>query len=260
MDSSLSKIETPEDQELRQKQGELAQATAELAELELELATLQAEITAFEGRYSQLVGKQYAELDDLEAKIAEIIARQHPDDPPSQRAAAAARSKATESAEAVGDVVNESQVKSSFRPSDELKQLFREVAKAVHPDLANGDKDRRRRERVMAEANIAYENGDEDRLRQLLNDWKSSPETVQGEGVGADLIRIIRTIALVRKRMAAIEADLDAQRRCDMHVLMVKVEDARDDGRDLLGDISAQLDIDIKNARGRLSKIDSGHD
>ena len=49
-----------------------------------------------------------------------------------------------------------------------LKKLYREIAKRIHPDLATDEKDRARRHKLMAEANRAYEDGDEARIVQLL--------------------------------------------------------------------------------------------
>jgi hypothetical protein len=47
----------------------------------------------------------------------------------------------------------------------------------------------------MAEANRAYEEGDEERLRVILQEWEGSPESVKGDGPGAELVRVIRKIA-----------------------------------------------------------------
>ncbi|MGQ9555648.1 MAG: exonuclease domain-containing protein [Anaerolineae bacterium] len=61
----------------------------------------------------------------------------------------------------------------------ELKALYREVAKLVHPDLATDQVERERRTRVMAEANAAYERGDVETLRRILREWKPRPEVVE---------------------------------------------------------------------------------
>jgi hypothetical protein len=42
----------------------------------------------------------------------------------------------------------------------------------------------------MAEANAAYEKGDETRLHAILQEWESSSEAVKGDGVVAELVRI----------------------------------------------------------------------
>ena len=43
-------------------------------------------------------------------------------------------------------------------------------------------------------------------MRSILADWESSPESVEGEGVGPELIRVIRKIAQIQRRLVEIEA------------------------------------------------------
>jgi DnaJ-class molecular chaperone len=56
-----------------------------------------------------------------------------------------------------------------FKPSDDLKRLYREIAKRIHPDLATDDAERAKRNQLMAEVNRAYADGDEARLRAILD-------------------------------------------------------------------------------------------
>ena len=77
-------------------------------------------------------------------------------------------------------------------PSEGLKKLYREVAKQIHPDLSGDEEDKNRREKLMTEANLAFENGNDEKLRQILRECESSPESVKGQGIAAELIRTIR--------------------------------------------------------------------
>src|SRR5208282_1533977 len=116
-----------------------------------------------------------------------------------------ARAQAAESGAASHSKAAESK---EFTPSPELKSLYREVAKRVHPDLATDDADRRQREHLMTEANRAYENGDAEGLRRIFQEYESSPDTVRGTGVAADLVRILRQLKQVRNRLARIEEEI----------------------------------------------------
>ncbi len=69
-----ARLLNPEEEELARKQSQLADLEAELAERELVRATLQADLAALEKRYLDVVGRRYAELDRLEAQIAEVQA------------------------------------------------------------------------------------------------------------------------------------------------------------------------------------------
>ena len=198
MSAGLTKWQTPEEQELSRKLAELTTLKATLAQRELDLATLQAELHAFERRYLRTVGAGYAELDEIEAQIAEALARLNPEDKKAQQQASQSRSRAHESSQAAGAVDAGAVIE--FKPSDSLKRLYREIAKRIHPDLATDEKDRARRHKLMAEANRAYEEGDEARLQAILREWELSPESVKGDGAGAELVRVIRKIAQIEQR------------------------------------------------------------
>ena len=115
--------------------------------------------------------------------------------------AADARARANESAHESKIIQETAGHGEKFKPSDDLKKLYRDVAKSLHPDLATDDDDRARRQRFMAEANQAYEEGNETRLREILREWESSPDAIKGDGVAAELIRVIRKIAQVQERL-----------------------------------------------------------
>ncbi len=244
---------TPEEEELRSRQAELDQLEASLYEAEVQLATLRAELQAFEGRYLRVVGVKIAELDDIEAEIVELIARRRPQDPDAKVAANRARARARESSEASAGAASREPAR--FQPSAEMKQLYRDVAKRVHPDLVADPRERSRRNALMARANAAYAAGDRDALATILRDAAMSAEAVQGEGVAFELVRVLRKISQVRRRLRAIEKEQTALRESDMFRLKQQVEEAADQGRDMLADIAAQLDTKIEGAQGRLRRL-----
>ena len=147
---------SPEEEELQRKHGELASIRVALAERELELADLRAQLKAFEGQYLREVGVLYAELDDWDARTAELEARLESSASARERAARA-RKRADDTHEATH---GEASKTPNFQPSADLKNLFRDAAKRIHPDFAKDDADRERRTRFMAQANEAYSRGD----------------------------------------------------------------------------------------------------
>lgn len=88
----------------------------------------------------------------------------------------------------------------------------------------------------MTEANQAYESGDEEKLKAILQNWESSPESVQGEGIAVELIRLIRKIAQCRQRLIAIEKEIELLEDTELYQLREQVISARDLGQDLLAD------------------------
>jgi hypothetical protein len=237
----------PEEDELRTKRLELELIEKELVEKELQLAGLRAELAEFERLYLQIVGVLYAELDEIEARIAELIAHQNPLNPDAQNTAREARRKAAESHSAVGELAL--QVAKNFRPSPELKNLYREVARRIHPDLATNEADRARRQRFMAQANRAYEEGDEARLKAILEEYESSPEAVVGEGIGAELVRVIRKIAQVKRRLGEIDEEMERVTTSELAQLKSQVDKATKEGRDLLQEMAESVRAEISKAK-----------
>ena len=236
---------SPEEQELARKRQELAILQAELTDRELSLANLRAGLAAFEGRYLREVGALYAELDDWNAKIAEFAAKAEGSEE-ARATASEARAHADESyAAAHGDA---SRVE-DFSPSPELKKLFKDVVNQIHPDRAANEIDRALRNRLMAEANLAYKRQDKDALRRILEEYNSSPESVKGDGSAADLQRVLLQIGRISKRLAEIEAEVAELTASEIALLMAKVEIAMATGRDLLAEMKRDILYRISLAR-----------
>jgi hypothetical protein len=257
----LEKVLTPEEEELRRKQAVLVELEARLADRELELASFLADLVHFERRYLQIVGRRYAILDDLKAKIAEALARQNPKNPEVREQARQARSRAEESARAAGqekpgEPLPEATDSSPKREQPEsLRSLYRKAAKLLHPDLTLDEEERKIRHRLMAELNEAYKRGDEQRIRDILQEWHACPESVSGDGPGAELIRVIRKIAQVEKRLQAITAEIANLRQGELFKLKEQVEEADANGRDLLKELAERLDRDIAQAKEELNRV-----
>ena len=254
MSTGVDRRLSPEEEELAKKREELALLQADLADRELYLTNLQVEISAFDRRYRRQVGVLYAELDEWNAKIAELVA----EDERTEEAWSAATQARTQAAESHSAVQSEAAEASDFTPSAELKSVYREVAKRVHPDLATDEADRRNRERFMKEANRAYEQGDVDEMRKILDEYESSPETVKGTGVAADLVRVIRQVKQIRSRLAQIELEIASLVDSDIAKLKAKAEAASAKGLDLLAEMAEDVKSRVDVARRRFEVRSAG--
>ena len=257
MNSEIARHISPQERELAEKRQELAILQAELTERELSAANLRAELGAFEGRYLREVGLLYAELDDWNARIAELAAEASGTEQ-AKSTATDARARAEESRAAAHD---EAAGATDFSPSPELKRLFREVVKLVHPDNATDEADRAVRNKLMTEANLAYRLGDADALRRILEEYKSSPESIKGGGTAADLQCVIRQIERIVKRLAEIESEVAELTSSEIAKLMATAETARAKGRNLLAemkkDVLHRVDLARKEFEGRASEAKS---
>jgi uncharacterized membrane-anchored protein YhcB (DUF1043 family) len=246
----------PEERELVRKLKEQERLEAELAECELRLATLRGELRSLEARYLNLVGAPYAELDELRAQIAERLAAEEPDNERLQRAAREARARANESRSSAPN--NEPREHKAFSPSPELKRMYREAAKRIHPDLTADPEDRERRQELMAAVNHAYQQGDESGIAKVLDTYECSPEAVQGDGAGAELVRVIRKLSLMNNRLGEIESELQTLLNSDLYLLKVQADDAQEQNRDLIAEMADKVHQRISDAKARMEVLAPG--
>jgi hypothetical protein len=245
MSGQLTRRLKPEEEEILRKREDLAAIRASLAERELELIDLCSQVAAFEGRYLRQVGSLYAELDEWKARISELRARLDPSATTRARAQQA-REQASQTYE---DAHGAASKASDFTPSPELRSLFREVAKRIHPDFCRDAADLERRTRFMADANRAYEVGDAETLQRILDEYQDGADRVEGEGAGAELIRIIRQISQARGRVSAIERELAALRQSEIALLKKQAEESERAGRDLLAELATSVREKIERAK-----------
>jgi hypothetical protein len=213
---------SPEEQALQQKLAELADLNVRLAERERELSVFQAELQTFKQLYLQMVGIRIQELQRIQAQIEEYSALLP--DP-------------------------------SLQPSSDLKQIYRQLAKSIHPDFANDPEERERRETLMAEVNKAYEREDLARLRALLEDWSHCPESICGEDLSAELKRTELRIAQSQQRLTNIERQILTLEQTDEHQLQVRAKQAEAAGRDHLSEKAQMLDLKIQAAQRKLNDL-----
>ena len=215
-----------------------------LGERLAELTSAKRELAAFSVDYRQRVGRLHEELDELEAAVAEAELGQI-----SERLAAEAGSPEPSATPAASEPLPR-------YTSDAVRKLFRDVAKAIHPDLAEDEAARRRRHALMIEANRAYAIGDEERLRWILQAWAARPEAIQGSDPDATRLRLERRVAQLEEQLALIDGDFDALKETPMWKLKTMVDDAAMQGKDLVRDMVARLKVDIIIARNRLHAIE----
>jgi hypothetical protein len=206
---------------------EHAAVTEALASTRLELQDVKARFAVLTRFHDRLLAPLYAELDDVQARIAELLAARsgsagdHED-------AAAARAKARESAstaEAVAqddaaaqdgaaaqadDTGGQTTVSAGAPPrprrSDRVRTLFRTLIKLCHPDLATGEQDRLRREEFTARVNSAYASNDAAWLADLAKEWESG-------ATGAplpqhDVPELRAALDAARRQLAEVRAEL----------------------------------------------------
>jgi hypothetical protein len=215
----------------------------QLAVLEAEHATLRAELSAFESDYLRVVGIVMAELHELEARILALVAVRSgtPDD---EAAADAAKARARETTTAIRSIPPPP----GPPPTEDLKTLFREAAKRMHPDLVADADGRVHAEAFMKRLNDAYREGDADAIANLVRQWESSP---YASGGGEDSERLLRAA------VADAQRRLDDARSTELAKLMERSVLASIEGRDLLLELKREAEAALVSGRARLAALEA---
>lgn len=241
-----------EEDALRDKRDEVAAVRNALAEREGELAQLRGQLRAFETRYFHMVGVLYAELDDLEARIAEREVALYDSDASRERAASA-RQRAQETREAAAESAVAEEV---VEPTPSLKALFREVAKRIHPDFARDDAEQVYLTLMMARANAAYRRGDAQALERLLADQVELRADRPNESLSAEMLRLLRQIQHARRDLAALENEREMLLASEIAQLYVDAEAATKEHRDLLLELASSVSEQVEEAKRRFEFVD----
>jgi len=211
---------TPEEAELQLRHAEVIELRAQLATQETALAQLRSQLHHFEARYIRQVGVLYIQLDDWNDRITELNNPTLPPPPTIEPGPAATTTYNQEPT------------------TDNLKALFREVAKRIHPDFALDADDERRRTHLMAQANDALLRSDSELLRRMVHTHDLPHDTATPT---AKLDRARALIHQLRADLAKLNTELDALTQSEMTDLRRRTLLAAETGQDLLAELAAQV-------------------
>jgi len=251
MSAEIILQQSPDNAALLDKREQLAAVRARLAEREAELAQIRVQLRTFEGRYFRQVGVLYAELDDLEARIAEREVDLYDSDSARQRAEEA-RQRAQETHDAAFGEAAEAE---EFDPPPSLKTLFHDVAKRIHPDFARDDAEQKHFTLLMARANQAYRRGDAETLQRLLDDHREINSSIGREGSAAELFRITRQILHAERDIIALDTEQHSLLASEIAQLYLDAEAAASEHRDLLTELAARVSEQVTEAKRRFEFV-----
>jgi DnaJ-class molecular chaperone len=199
-------------------------------------------------------------LQDLEARLAELAAEDRPGDERARAEADAQRAAADRASAEAGDYAEpEAEERREDirkrRQAPELKGLFREAAKAFHPDLAEDAHDRTRRERYMADANQAYGEADAARLQELLDRWRRDEQAGPPADSTSQTARLLRQIERVERAVDTTRSRISELKGGDAYALYTASHDRERDGRDLLAELAEEINEGIRAREAELSEL-----
>jgi hypothetical protein len=215
-----------------------------LAELEVEHATLRSELAAFQSDYLRRVGVVDVQVQELEARIYALIA-ERTGTAADVNAAHAAQQRYRETTTALSAVPPPA----GPPPSDDLKTLFRDAAKRMHPDLVQDAAGRAHAEAFMKRLNEAYKAGEAEAIGNLVRQWETSPyasaRPAAPDGASPAL----------QAAIAQAETRLAETRASDLARLMEQSFAASVEGRDLLAELRVEAEAALARARARLAEL-----
>lgn len=245
MKAGYKRTPTTDELELERKRREFHALERRLARLEHDLEDLREEIQEFEKLYSVKMADRIRELDQLRQELAKARAEDagsgHGTEDGAEHRRYGFRDDEPESEE----IPRVKPGTVATGKSEGIRDVYRRVAKAIHPDFADSDGDRRRRQKLMAEANRAYAEEDRVTLQAILEEWELSPETAVAVGTAGELALVTRRIARVVERIRGVELEMARLRSTDLYRLIQRVQDARWRGRDIIAEMASRLDAEI---------------
>jgi len=261
---------TPEDGAPRPEERlERAVRAAEQALIEYEIAveTFRVEVENFSRLHHQKLGPMYARLDELDAQIAEARAART-GDPEDRRKAEEARARVLPMPgveelfhgwmdgdglfpEAAAMLTDQPvRPPQRVRPSDEARKLYRELARKAHPDLAQEDSERARREEFITRVNAAYARGDEPLLRELAEEWAKGPAPADRRpSESEELYARLEWLSARKEMLTLVAKELEESAIGGMLRL------APDDPDQLLEEIAEKLLADVARREQELAEL-----
>ena len=253
--------------DLAQLESEVQVLRDQLAQLEQEHADLVVELSEFETLYQARVGPWQAKLEEAQLYIAEYKLRiellqwRGSTLAPSQLEAEVEyrlrdqrRYAHTiyEQAEAAQRAVPHTPIDSAAQL--DLKQIYRELAKRMHPDLAADDLDRMAREQQMKSVNALYAQRDVDALRELFRKLNIVEER-RRESPGEQALRLSQEHDRLVAAIKRVKGDIAELNHSGMMSLKLDYALGRSRRRDVLGEVAAKVQAQLSAAEIQLNQL-----
>lgn len=250
-ETGISKYETNWTQIIAERRSVLESVQSALVELESDLADQLAAINAFEYELRARVRPLISRVEELESEIngyRDQLRQERVDEADGDWSDWSVEG---EGAASSGDYRYWG--KSAPPPSPrtakvdalQLKRLFRQLARRFHPDMARDEADRAYRTGIMMAINVAYANGDLDRLQELALEPDASQRVSNAQTDEQLADALLREIEQCHRRIDEIRIELNAADEHASARLMRRVNEAAAKGVDLLADMIRQLREEI---------------
>ena len=230
---------------------EVEAARTDLIEAEAELADYRADIEAFEFLFAAQLGERTAALAAIDAEVADWLDRIQ-----RRRNEQTFGTDFRSVDEQYRRTWQQPPQAAPQRPSEpvtpateaQIKKLYRQLARRLHPDLTTDAADRAYRTEMMTAVNDAYAARSLAELlavaRQL--DGGQPPTPAASAQTEAEMVRALEEeLSRCRRRLRRIHLERQTLHTDPMVSLSLEVKLAQRQGRDLLAEMAAELDRKI---------------
>jgi hypothetical protein len=251
-------LQSTADAELTKLKIRLNKKREYIAILELELFNTRVTIHEFMELYNQRVGHLETYLRTLRRKFYEVLEAQRPAPEEPDADSFGVEDEEEEFTYQDRDDSNGWRKigkgkKSKYSPKmeEQIKNLFRELARRFHPDLTSDPDEKKWREEVMTRVNQAYSNRDLKALRALAEqpdrpvDAPNQTKEQEITGLRAELKRLDGVIADLKARIKHLEESPAWQLKLEARL-------KRRSGADLLTELEARIKEQIADLEERL--------
>ncbi|HLI52428.1 MAG TPA: DnaJ domain-containing protein [Thermomicrobiaceae bacterium] len=246
----------------------------EFAEAVAELEQLRVTLRDFEIRYDARIGILLVELDQIELNIAAYRRRLVMLDQPMHTWQSAEETIAEEfhtDQERINrerEEANGAQESVAHLPpppppevSDEIRKLYRRLARAHHPDMAVDEEDRAKREAAMKRINAAMEANDLDELQRLDLELSAEQDELADLTPQSRIAKMLAQIERLEKALVSALSDLAGLKASSLYKLWERTQndpsalDVLDaDIRSKIAERQRELDDLIKTYRDEIGQ------
>lgn len=277
-EQAMPKIEFTEEQDLEKEvhfwEENVEEKERQVSDLSVGIQELKIKLSIFEGEYNARVGVLYIKLDKINLSIEEYelriklaregklpdVLRDIEDD---------VRDRFFEKREKISNLEDETsessqEYKQHLEEEEEarldeeskqdLKRLYRELAKKYHPDRSTDKKQSEDYHKIMAEINEAYKAKDIEKLRSFAEKVERE-EKIAKETLEDKLDRLKHDDEVLSGIIAKLEGELRSLKLGETYKLIEKVQLAKERGDDLLQQLAAKLKSQIAESQVRLDTL-----
>ncbi len=232
----------------------------QVAEFTVDIEQLKEDVDAFQHQYHAHVGRYYVELDkvELETKAYRLRLQLHREKVSKAEIEARVTSCFPENRECIADSeeaeTEEATDELPVEKAKHLQTLYRKLAKQYHPDKTVDAAEQQRRQQLMPLINRAYQEQDIQTLERLSIgelDTEAHREETNAEKharLQAELRHLNRATGELRLEMNRLKAGHAYQ-------LKQQVENAKENGTELLSALAKDLERKLTARRGQLARL-----